>query len=122
MPALVEAALVAWQDAQGGGVYVCEVSGVWQRKDTLSKRFRAFAGRVGLGRLTFHGLRHTAASLLIGSGLDVRTASTVLGHAQPSTTLNIYSHLIDDAAHRAAQVLQDGLVPQEAITSDSEKM
>ena len=42
--------------------------------------------------ITFHGLRHTHATLLIAQGLDVRTVSNRLGHAQTSTTLNIYAH------------------------------
>ena len=41
----------------------------------------------------FHSLRHTSASLLIASNLDVRTVSARLGHAAPTTTVNIpYRH------------------------------
>jgi integrase len=40
----------------------------------------------------FHGLRHTFASRLVSSGVDVKTASRILGHADISTTLNLYVH------------------------------
>lgn len=40
-------------------------------------------------------LRRTNASLMIAQGVDVRTAAGLLGHSQPSTTLDIYSHTFD---------------------------
>ena len=42
--------------------------------------------------LNVHSLRHTNASLLIAQGVDVRTVASLLGHAQASTTLDIYAH------------------------------
>jgi integrase len=45
--------------------------------------------------LTFHDLRHAAASRLIRSGLDVVTVASVLGHEDPNTTLRVYAHLFD---------------------------
>ncbi len=42
--------------------------------------------------ITFHGLFHTHATLLISQGLNVRTVSNRLGHTQTSITLNIYTH------------------------------
>ena len=43
--------------------------------------------------LNVHSLRHTNASLLISQGVDVRTVASLLGHAQASTTLDIYAHM-----------------------------
>lgn len=43
-----------------------------------------------------HDLRHYYASLLIASGLDVKTVSTLVRHASPSITLNVYGHLWPD--------------------------
>lgn len=40
-----------------------------------------------------HQFRHLHTSLLIGAGIDPTTVSGVLGHAQVSTTLNLYSHM-----------------------------
>lgn len=48
----------------------------------------------------FHDLRHTFAShLIIDLRLDVAQVSRILGHASVTTTLNIYTHLFDDARH-----------------------
>ena len=45
--------------------------------------------------LNVHSLHHTAASLFIASGTDVGTVAGLLGHSQPSTTLDIYTHAFD---------------------------
>lgn len=47
--------------------------------------------------ITLHGLRHTAATLLIADHVDVKTVSRFLGHAETSTTMNIYVHALDEA-------------------------
>ncbi len=53
-------------------------------------------------RLHFHDLRHTFAShLIVDLGLDVVQVSRLMGHASPSTTLNIYAHMFDEARHAA---------------------
>jgi integrase len=58
--------------------------------------------RAAGARLRFHDLRHTFAShLIIDLGLDVVQVSRILGHASPSTTLNIYAHMFDEARHAA---------------------
>lgn len=56
--------------------------------------------------IPFHGLRHTAASLLIAGNVDVKTVSARLGHAQTSTTLNIYTHAPQESDRKAAGILE----------------
>jgi len=59
-----------------------------------------------LPEISFHGLRHTSATLLISENIDVRTVSARLGHNQVSTTLNIYSHSLKAADRKAADSLE----------------
>lgn len=59
--------------------------------------------------IPFHGLRHTAASLLIASQVDVKTVSSRLGHAQTSTTLNIYTHALQEGDQKAVVALEEKL-------------
>lgn len=60
-----------------------------------------------LDNVNFHGLRHTSASLLIAEGMDVATVSKRLGHAEPSTTLKIYTHALQRADKEAANRLEN---------------
>ena len=59
--------------------------------------------------LNVHSLRHTAASLFIASGTDVGTVAGLLGHSQPSTTLDIYTHAFDKNKKTASQIMQSSL-------------
>jgi integrase len=66
------------------------------------KRAADSAGINGAGQtaLRFHDLRHTFAShLIVDLGLDVAQVSRILGHARITITLDIYTHLFDDARH-----------------------
>lgn len=56
--------------------------------------------------IPFHGLRHTAASLLIASNQDIKTVSARMGHAQSSTTLNIYTHSLESGDRKASDALE----------------
>ncbi len=55
--------------------------------------------------IPLHGLRHTSATLLISQNVDVRTVSGRLGHAQTSTTMDIYSHALKEMDEKAADAL-----------------
>jgi Phage integrase family len=73
-------------------------SGVWsshERTSCESLLFEAAAKEAKLQGVSFHSLRHAAASRLIAGGLDPVTVAAVLGHEDPTITLKIYSHLYD---------------------------
>ena len=69
---------------------------------------------IELPLIPLHGLRHTAATLLILNGVDVRTVSGRLGHANTSTTLNIYSHALEEFDRKASDVLEQVLTFKKA--------
>ena len=58
---------------------------------------------------SLHALRHTAASFIIGSGIDARTAATIRGHANPSVTLNVYSHALQGSEAAAIDIFGERL-------------
>jgi integrase len=66
----------------------------------------------GLYQLTFHDLKHTAATALVEEGVDVKTAQVRLGHANPLTTLGIYAQVTDRADRMAADRVGDRLRPR----------
>lgn len=62
-------------------------------KDIIKKYNASVKNEVDkLPSIRFHDLRHTSATLLIAADTDIKTISARLGHAQTSTTLNIYAH------------------------------
>jgi len=64
--------------------------------------FQNFLKRKELPKITFHGLRHTNASLLIAEGIDIVSLSSRLGHADKNVTLNTYSHMLRSQERKAA--------------------
>lgn len=73
--------------------------------DTVSKWFPKFLKKHHLPSIPFHGLRHTAATLLIKEGLHAKTISSRLGHSNINTTMNIYGHALKSADKEAADKL-----------------
>ena len=67
---------------------------------------KSFMTQLGMPDIHLHCLRHTNASMLISAGVDVRTVAGRLGHANPSTTLNIYSHFYQAMDNGAADALE----------------
>jgi integrase len=74
------------------------------RPSAISSDWGDVAERLGMPEVTFQGLRHTHASQLIASNIDIVTISKRLGHAKPSVTLAIYAHMFhtDDSKAAAA--------------------
>ena len=73
--------------------------------DTLSRDWWRVVSSLDLPRIMFHALRHSHASALIAAGLDVVSVSKRLGHATPTITLNVYSHLFATTDTRAAAAI-----------------
>ena len=65
-----------------------------------------------------HSFRHFAASSLISAGLDVTTVSGALGHCNSGTTLNVYSHMFQNAQARVSEAMDKAFafLPQEGDT------
>jgi integrase len=79
--------------------------------DSISGWFHDFIANTELPKVTIHSLRHTNITLLLAAGVPLRTVSYRAGHAQTSTTANIYAHAIRTADEMAAEVLEDMLTP-----------
>jgi integrase len=72
-----------------------------------SQWFSKFIQRHNLPPLPFHGLRHTAATMLINQGIPDKNISGRLGHSNISTTIDIYGHLLRSADKEAAARLEE---------------
>ena len=65
-----------------------------------------------LPMIPFHGLRHTTATLQIAAGTDVRTVSSIMGHRETSTTMNIYAHNLKTAEQEAVNRVEEMIAKQ----------
>lgn len=61
----------------------------------MSTAFAAFIRSHDLAPITFHGLRHTFASMANSARVPIYQISRAMGHASPSITQRIYTHLFD---------------------------
>ncbi len=87
-------------------------SGEPLRKSKLLERvLQPAAERAGLGRVTWHQFRHIHSSLLNDLRVPVKIAQEQLGHASISTTLNIYTPVVDASHRQAIQALERQLFP-----------
>ena len=106
-----------WEKEQRGDEELTQDDYLFQQSNgdpmvpcTFTYRFKMILRENGLpDNLNVHSLRHTNASMLIAQGVDVRTVAGLLGHAQPSTTLDIYSHAFDKNKRLAGQKLSEAM-------------
>lgn len=108
---------LAWQASLLGGrdskrPVVSTLDGGICSPRAVSRTFTEFARAAGLPvGVTFHSLRHTHGTWLIMRGIDVKTVSERLGHADVATTMRIYAHVLpgrDEAAARAFAEIEHG--------------
>ena len=71
----------------------------------------------GLSGLRFHDLRSMAATALVASGIDVKTAQARMGHSSPSVTLGIYARATAEGDRAAAEAVGRYFGSERAKTS-----
>lgn len=62
--------------------------------------------KAGLPRMSFHKLRHTAATLMVAAGVELHQVMQQLGHSQISLTANLYAHGVTESQRRASDILE----------------
>ena len=106
----------AWQNAerlrmgeyyQDRGYLFAQDNGSPMHPDSVTDWMSKFSKRHGLPHINPHAFRHTMASMLYFNGVDSVSISKRLGHAQVSTTANIYAHVMEAADQRNADILAD---------------
>ena len=75
------------------------------RPDNVTGFFVRVRDSLGYKDVRLHDLRHFTATQLIGAGVDVRTVAGRLGHSDPSLTLRVYSHAIEERDRAAAAII-----------------
>jgi integrase len=76
---------------------------VMHRSNFGNRHWRPLLKRLGIANRGMHHCRHTAAVLMLGAGIPAQTVCGLLGHADPSVTLRIYSHFVPSDGRAAVQ-------------------
>ncbi len=78
--------------------------------DAPTKAFREIAEAAGIPpEVTLHSLRHSFASWSLANGGDIAAVQRCLGHSVPSTTLNLYSHVVEGGREKAVAAVSETL-------------
>ena len=88
-----------------------------RRPHAVSGWFAKAVERSGIPRTTPHDLRHTAASLSVSAGANVKAIQKMLGHASAAMTLDIYADLFDDDLEAVATALHHARAAENVGTS-----
>ena len=76
----------------------------------VNKKLKKLLRENGLPVVTAHALRHTNASLMINSGIDLKAVSSQLGHCNINITANTYGHIFDTYKAKIAKSVEDKLL------------
>ena len=81
------------------------VTGEMYYPDAVARLHTRMLQDLGLEHTRFHALRHTFATLALQNGVDIRTVSGMLGHADPGFTLRTYTHATNPMQIQAAETV-----------------
>jgi integrase len=101
-----------WQDL--GHVFATSIGTPLDAR-SVTRLFHAALHRAGLPRQRFPDMRHACATLLVEQGEDLAVVSRILGHANLSTTADVYAHLTRGMQDRAAERMDVLLRRSEAV-------
>ncbi|MBP7247726.1 MAG: tyrosine-type recombinase/integrase [Negativicutes bacterium] len=81
---------------------ICQANGKLIKPPYFSKNFTNMIKQHKLKKIRFHDLRHSCASLMLRSGVAMKTASQILGHSTIGITADLYTHVLEDTKKEAA--------------------
>ena len=97
----------SWKGSEN--IFTTDYGGI-MNPATGPKWFSSFLAKNNFPHIRFHDLRHTFATLLISSNVDIKTVSHKLGHASTNTTLKFYVHDLESTDKASAELLENILV------------
>jgi len=88
---------------------ICQEDGSPYAPESFSKKFKDFLIKNNLKVIRLHDMRHTNATLMLRLGISAKVAQKRLGHSTYATTMDTYSHVLEEMEHDATEVLDMGL-------------
>jgi integrase len=99
------------------GTVVVSGAGTPLEPRNLAKCFERLVKKLGLPRIKIHAMRHTAATILKDLNVPIKDIQLILGHANISTTLNIYQHGTPETQRTALSEVEYILAGNNAVLS-----
>jgi integrase len=97
-----------WQDH--GLVFASTLGTPLNRHNVFGRSFKPLLNKAGLPHtVRFHDLRHTCATLLCSKNVNPKVVQEMLGHANISQTMDIYSHVLPNMQDEAAAAMESAL-------------
>jgi integrase len=90
-------------------VFAGQGDGLINPSNLRQRSFAPLLERAELPQITFHDLRHTAASLLFQKNVHPKLVQELLGHASAAITLDTYSHILPGMGGEAADAMGEAL-------------
>ena len=81
-------------------------TGNYKDRSCLNTSFRRFLKGTDFEFMTLHCLRHSNATLLLNSGVDIKIVSEHLGHSDIGTTANIYADILESSKKKTADIIE----------------
>ena len=82
---------------------------------SVQDHFKRAIKKARLPNLHLHCLRHTAASIMLYNGVDIKTVQEILGHEDIQTTLDIYTYVLDKAKREGQRAIYNSLTIFEEV-------
>ncbi len=83
------------------------LSGGYLHPNHMGEKFRKLLKEAGLPDIHFHDLRHSAATILLCMGVNVKVVQELLGHSDISVTLGVYGHLLPSMQQTVVETWND---------------
>jgi integrase len=93
-----------WQNLERDLVFTSTL-GTPLSQHNMRRQFRGLAAKAEVRQIRIHDMRHTAASLMIATGVNMKVVSETLGHSSIRVTLDLYAHLLDEQKEQLADQL-----------------
>ena len=93
-----------WQEH---GLIFCNTYGSYFNPDRVWYLFKKLLKAAGLPNVRFHDLRHSAATVLLATKVDLKVVSELLGHSSVAITADIYAHVMPEMQQKVDKKMDD---------------
>ena len=112
----VRKAAQKWEDR---ALVFPNLSGGYLHPNHMGEKFRKLLKEAGLPDIHFHDLRHSAATILLCMGINIKVIQELLGHSDISVTLRTYSHLLPSMQQEVVDTW-DGVFQKEKSSEEED--